>query len=134
MGIPADKRLDTIIDPTEDSDWFGHEARESYPMSSELHAGMAQYVGALREEWSNPNNGAHVAAQQDLRAADNSIRASVEAHAKGDFHLATQHMDAAALRVESADAKANAESPALRGVEPIHAVVAAYKQKVKAYI
>jgi hypothetical protein len=134
MGIPADKRLDTIIDPVSDSDWFGQEKRESYPMSSELHAGMAQYIGALREEWSSPNNGAHVAAQHDLRSADTSVRASVEAHAKGDFHLATQHLEAAALRIESADAKANAESPALRGVEPIHAVVAAYKHKVKDYI
>lgn len=133
MVTPADKRLDTEVDPEKDTAWFGYRD-ESYPMSTEHHAGIAQYIGALRNEWSDPNNGAHVAAQQDLRSADNSVRASLEAHAKGDFHLATQHLDAAALRIDAADAKANAESPALRGVEPVHATVADYKRRVKAYI
>jgi hypothetical protein len=127
------KRMDTTVNPEKDTAWFGYK-EESYPMSTEHHAGVAQYIGALRNEFSDPNNSAHVAAQQDLRSADNSVRASLEAHAAGDFHLATQHLDAAALRVESADNKANASDPAMRGVDPVHATVADYKRRVKAYI
>ena len=134
MATPADSRLDTVVDPKQDTAWFGYRARETYPMSTEHHAGIAQYIGALRNEFSDPDNSAHMAAQQDLRSADNSVRASLEAHAAGNFHLASQHLDAAALRVDSADKKANAESPALMGVEPVHAAVADYKQRVKEYI
>lgn len=138
MGIPTDKRLDTIVDASEPErpnfftgNWFGYN-EPAYPESTDHHAGLAQYIGALRNDFSDPTNSAHMAAQEDLRAADNSVRASLEAHAKGDFHLAGQHLDAAALRIESADRKGNAGDPAMMGVDPVHAVVADYKRNYKA--
>lgn len=131
MNIPTDKRLDKIVSLEGDSDWFG-QGNQNYPRSTDHHAGLAQYIGALRNDFSDPTNSAHMAAQEDLRAADNSVRASLEAHDKGDFHLAGQHLEAAALRIDSADKKANAGDPAMMGVDPVHAVVADYKRTYKA--
>jgi hypothetical protein len=120
------ERLDTVVHPEEDTAWFGYR-EEQYPESTDVHTGINHYIGALSNEWADRGNGAHLAAQEDLKAASNSVRASLEAHNKGDLHLATQHLDAAALRIDAADRKANAESPSLMGVEPVHAAVAHYK-------
>jgi hypothetical protein len=110
---PYEKELPSIVEPGEGGTTGDQPDMLPSVSGADYHLATGHYINQLAQEFGDKSNSAHVAANENLNKAAQSMMASVHAHGEGDYEAAINHFHSAVLRVEAADQVGNAETPEL---------------------